>query len=40
MPEVLNHPWMKKMNEDEFDETDLETDVQLNRQKCAVMTDE
>jgi len=30
LPEVLSHPWMTKMSEDDFDETDLQTDVQLS----------
>jgi len=40
LPEVLSHPWMTKMSEDDFDETDLQTDVQLSWKKCAVMTDD
>jgi serine/threonine protein kinase len=38
IPEVLNHPWVTHF--DEEDETDLQTDVKLNRKKCGVMTDD
>lgn len=31
LPEVLNHAWVTKMSDDDFDETDLQTDVQLSR---------
>ena len=40
IPEILEHPWVSKFDEDGLGETDMMTDMYLNRQKCQVMTDE
>ena len=40
IPEIMNSRWMKHYDANDLGETDMETDVLLNRKKCNVMTED